>query len=116
MENVQIEKTIYGLQSFNNVVDTNFSQLVSNNVSTLPEEDTFNVNDFFDQYNNLFLEIPLSGSDNSHLGLATKSLEYLGVSLEDLQSEIQLLRQENTELKNQVLQLSNLEPGELEDL
>lgn len=115
MENVQIEKTIYGLQSFNNVVDTNFSQLVSNNTSTLPEEDTFNVNDFFDQYNNLFLEIPLSGSDDTHLGLATKSLEYLGMSLEDLQNEISFLRQENTELKNQVLQLSNLDPGELED-
>jgi len=64
----------------------------------------------------LFFEIPPSGSDNSHLGLATKSLEYLGVSLDDLQAEIDSLRQENVELKNQILQATGLNPGEIEEI
>ena len=33
MENIKIEKTIYGLKSFNNVVDTNFSQLTNSTKS-----------------------------------------------------------------------------------
>ena len=74
------------------------------------------VNEFFEQYNNLFFEIPPSGSDESHLGLATRSLEYLGVSIEDLQSEIDYLRQENVELKNQILQVTGLNPGEIEEI
>ena len=64
----------------------------------------------------MFFEIPPSGSDNSHLGLATKSLEYLGVSLDDLQAEIDSLRQENVELKNQILQVTGLNPGEIEEI
>ena len=64
----------------------------------------------------MFFEIPPSGSDNSHLGLATKSLEYLGVSLDDLQAEIDSLRQENVELKNQILQVTGLNPDEIEEI
>lgn len=38
------------------------------------------------------------------------------MSLEDLQNEITILRQENVELKNQIIQLSNINPGDLEEL
>lgn len=116
MENVQIEKTIYGLKSFNNVVDTNFSQLVNNISSTIKTDRIANIDGFFNDYDLLFVDIPPSGSNNSHLGLASRSLEYLGISLEDLQNEIANLRQENVELKNQIIQLSNLNPSELEEL
>lgn len=111
-----MKKTIYGLQSFNNVIDTSFTQLVSNisNQPTIPPPPT--TDDFFNQYDLLFFNIPPSGSDNSHLGLASRSLSYLGVSLEDLQAEVRSLRQENVELKNQIIQLSKLNPGDLEDL
>jgi hypothetical protein len=114
-EQINIQKTIYGLQSFNNVVNTNFSQLVKP-LSANTVEKTFSVNDFFNEYNNLFLDIPLSGSDNSHLGLATRSLEFTGLSLDDLQNEINNLRQENVELKSQIIQITNTTPGELEDI
>jgi hypothetical protein len=43
-------------------------------------------------------------------------MEYLGVSLQDMQDEITFLRQENTELKNQILQSSALTPGDIEGL
>lgn len=112
-EQVQIQKTIYNLQGFNNIVDTNFNQLArtkpitSENIGSIEE----NIQDFFEQYNSLFYEIPPSGSDNSHLGLATKSLEYLGISLDDLTTEISNLREENIELKNQILLSSQINIG-----
>lgn len=113
-EIIKLEKTIYS-NSINNVVDNKFNQLIP--VQT-PTEDVpdLSVNEFFDQYNVLFFDIPPSGSDESHLGIATRSLEYLGVSIEDLQSEIDYLRQENVELKNQILQVTGLNPGEIEEI
>jgi len=112
-EQVKIQKTIYGLQSFNNIIDTNFKQLIRTqptSVST-PESTEQSIINFFEQYNTLFFDIPLSGSDESHLGLATKSLDYLGVSLNDLTTEISNLREENIELKNQILLSSQINIG-----
>ena len=110
VEQVKIQKTIYGLQSFNSVVDTNFRELANSEkpTSTQPE---MNVDEFFNEYDILFYDIPLDGTDNSHLGLASRSLEYLGISLEDLQNEIQELREENVNLKNQILLASQINTG-----
>ena len=113
-EQVKIQKTIYGLQSFNNVVDTDFSELINtkgNITSSIAPDMT--VPQFFNEYDILFYEIPPSGSDDSHLALATRSLEYIGVSLNDLQNEITELREENVELKNQILLASQINPGTL---
>lgn len=115
-EQVTIQKTIYSRDQFENVINTSFTELVPPTSSLPPVATDMSVNDFFNQYNTIFFNIPPSGSDESHLGLATRSLEYLGLSLEDLQSEIDLLRQENAELKNQIIQISNLNPGDLEDI
>jgi len=114
-QQVKIQKTIYSLNQFNNVVDTSFSQLLTTPLETKATPD-LSINEFFSQYNTLFFEIPLSGSDNSHLGLSSRSLEYLGLSLEDLQNEIDYLRQENIELKNQILQSSGINPGTIEEI
>jgi hypothetical protein len=111
---VQMEKTIYS-NSINNVINNQFNQLIPKQTPTETTPD-LNINEFFDQYNTLFFEIPPSGSDESHLGLASRSLEYLGVSIEDLQSEIDYLRQENVELKNQILQITGLNPGDIEEI
>lgn len=113
-ELIKLEKTIYS-NSINNVINSGFTQLVPQSSETIATPD-LGVNGFFEQYDLLFFEIPPSGSDESHLGLATKSLDYLGVSLEDLQSELDYLRQENVELKNQILQVTGLNPGEIEEI
>jgi hypothetical protein len=111
-EQVKIQKTIYSSKSFNNVVNTQFSQLAQS-INDTPSEPTLDIPGFFEQYNILFYDIPLSGSDESHLGLATRSLEYLGISLEDLTTEISNLREENIELKNQILLSSQIDTGSL---
>lgn len=111
-EQVKIQKTIYGLQSFNNVVDTNFSELISSGKTANVTPD-MTISQFFNEYDILFYEIPPTGSDQSHLELATRSLDYIGISLEDLQREIATLREENIELKNQLLISSQIETGTL---
>jgi len=103
-EQVQIKKTIYSAASINNIINTSFSQLAKTTNET-PVDLDMSVNDFFQKYDELFYEIPLSGSDQSHLGLASRSLEYLGLSIDDLQNEINFLREENIDLKNQILTL-----------
>lgn len=111
-EQVQIQKTIYSLSNFNNVVNTQFSQLAKQqpiNNSSLASDMT--VDQFFNEYDILFFDIPPTGSENSHLTLATRSLEYIGLSLEDLQNEISSLREENIDLKNQILLSSQIETG-----
>jgi hypothetical protein len=114
-EIITIQKTIYS-NNINNVIDTDFSQLIPPTPVQTPATPDTTIEQFFEQYNILFFEIPLSGSDNSHLGLANRSLEYLDLSLDDLQTEIEYLRQENVELKNQIFQASKINPGELQDL
>jgi hypothetical protein len=108
----ELQKTIYSLNGFNNVVDTSFSQLAKTNtnvaaITTLDKT----VSQFFQEYDSLFFEIPPTGSDQSHLGLATRSLEYLGLSLETLQKEIDDLREENVNLKNQIVLTTEINTG-----
>jgi hypothetical protein len=109
-EQIKIQKTIYSLQDFNNIVNTEFSQLTTP-TKTTPDTPDMTVDQFFNEYDILFYEIPKDGSDNSHLGLATRSLEYLGISLEDLQNEINELREENVNLQNQILLTSQINIG-----
>jgi hypothetical protein len=111
---VGIQKTIYNKNSFDNVVDINFNQLAKSSASTTtldPLNPEKTILEFFNDYDNLFLQIPLSGSDQSHLSLADRSLNYLGVSLEGLNEEINLLREENIELRNQILLLTQTDIG-----
>jgi len=113
-EIVEIKKTIYS-NSINNVIDTKFNQFIPPSTDNNVQPD-LTVDQFFEQYNTLFFDIPPSGSDNTHLGLVNKSLDYIGLSLDELQSEIEYLRQENVELKNQILQTSKINIGDFQDI
>jgi hypothetical protein len=92
-EQVKIQKTIYNSKDFNNVVNTNFSQFINTKPVT-PIEESINdsLDNLYNLYNTLYFDIPPSGSDDSHLGIATRSLEFLGLSLDDLKNEIENLR------------------------
>jgi len=106
-ESVNIKKTIYNTNSFKEIVDTSFTKLIPKNPTTTIVNNILSVQDFFKQYENIFFEIPLTGSINSHEYLADRSLNQLGVSLDNLYNELEGLRQENVQLKNQIISLSN---------
>jgi hypothetical protein len=113
-DSTSIAKTIYDLNEFNNVVDTSFSELaVTTNPDDVNVQPDLNVDQFFIEYDNLYYQIPPTGSVQSHLELAGRSLEAVGISLDDLQSEIEILRTENIDLKNQILVLSQTNLGTL---
>jgi len=103
---IVVQRKIFGKNSFSNVVDYNFNQIVPAN-STKPVVPAATVESFFQDYNTLFYDIPPSGSNSTHLELVNKSSEYLGISLLDMQAEIENLRSENVALKNQIYTLTH---------
>jgi hypothetical protein len=98
MSQILIEKNVFNKDTFGRVINTQFSQLLSN-----IEEDTpvFTIEEFFDLYENLFYQIPKEGDTNSHRYMLEKSAEYLGVIVN--QDDIQALLEEITNLRQQVL-------------
>jgi hypothetical protein len=107
-EAVDIKRKIYGKNTFVNVVDVSFKQLVPQDGN--PAEDALTGNatvvGFFDDYDTLFYDIPPSGSENSHLEIVKKSGDYIGINFENLEEEIRNLREENVSLKNQIVTLT----------
>lgn len=102
MANVKLVKEIYGINTYDKAIDTNFTELVT------PVEQTtitvVTVDDFFQYYEQLFFEIPVSGSVNSHQYLVNRSQEYLGGSVID--EEKQALIEEINSLRQQLLDLN----------
>lgn len=106
---VKITRTIYGKNTFKNVVNTDFTQLVSpegEGVST-----PVDVKGFFTIYNDIFYDIPSSGSYSgslgfSHLDLVNRSSDYIGISISLLNAEINELRSENVALRQQIFTLT----------
>lgn len=102
MANVQLIKEIYGINTYTKAVDTNFTELISPVQPVTASVVT--VEDFFQYYENLFFEIPVSGSTNSHQYLVEKSQEYIGGSV--LDAEKQALIEEINSLRQQLLDLN----------
>ena len=101
-ENIPIEKTVYDKNSFSKVVDTQFSQLLSNQAEETP---VFTIEDFFELYDQLFYQIPKEGDTNSHRFILEKEAEYLGVNIS--QDDVQALLDEITVLRQQVIDTQN---------
>lgn len=109
-ENIKVQRIVFGKNTFTNVINTQFTQLVLQepSVSVTPPLD---VPGFFNGYNQLFYDIPLSGSYSgslglSHLDLVNRSSEYIGISYDDLITEIRELRSQNVALQNQIFTLT----------
>ncbi len=102
MTNIQLVKEIYGVNTYSKAVNTSFSELIS------PEQpvtaSVVTVEDFFQYYEQLFFQIPVSGSINSHQYLVNRSQEYLGGSVID--AEKQALIEEINSLRQQLLDLN----------
>ena len=110
MSEVTLTKTNFGRTSYTQTINTEFTQLVPPSPVTV-EDNLPTVNDFFNDYNALFFQIPKTG-DNSHTTLIESSTEYIGYvpqsqELEALQQEITFLREQLLETRQQIEELSN---------
>lgn len=103
MATINLTKKIYGINTYTKAIDTNFTELL-----TQPEEiiesPIITVDQFFSYYDQLFFDIPVSGSINSHQYLVNRSQEYLGGSVID--AEKQALIEEINSLRQQLLDLN----------
>jgi len=105
MANYQLNKTLYPRGIYENVIDTSFTQ----NIPSLPLEDTITVEQFFTLYNKLFYDIPVEGDIDSHTYIVKRSGEYINFdnTNEDIQillDEITSLQQENLTLNQRILE------------
>jgi len=93
---IPIQKNIYSSNKFKEVIDTDFSELFNT-------QDNFGVDDFFNQYNRLFIEIPLKGQ-SSHSELIRRSSELLGpTGLDAKDREIENLQATIKDLSEQLV-------------
>jgi hypothetical protein len=114
METINLNKKVYAKNQYEKVIDTKFSQLAT---TITPSEQaaqaasTISVDQFFQEYQQLFLQIPKEGATNSHEYLVKTSSEYIGFtptddSIQALIEEINLLQQTNLELNQQLVNLA----------
>ena len=99
MAKVDLRKTVYNKDQFSRAVGgREFSTF---GVQALA--DIFTVEDFFNQYDNLFLSIPINGPTNSHEVLVRRSGELVG--FQRTTEDIQPLLDEIASLRDQLLTL-----------
>jgi hypothetical protein len=102
MANIDLVKEIYGINTYSKAVDTSFTELVAP-VQELTDS-LITVDLFFTYYDELFFNIPVSGSINSHTYLVERSQQYIGGSVID--AEKQALIEEINSLRQQLLDLN----------
>jgi hypothetical protein len=106
MEIVTLTNTIYSKNQYQKVIDTSFTQLVQPQVTASIVAPTA---EFFQNYQQIFFQIPKFGTTNSHEYLIKTSQEYIGSSsvnddtIQALIDEITQLRQENLILQQQLI-------------
>lgn len=99
MAKVDLRKTVYNKEQFSRVVGgRDFTTF-----GVQPLGDIFTIEDFFNQYENLFLSIPINGPTNSHEYLVRKSSELVGFQRNT--EDIQPLLDEIANLRDQLLTL-----------
>jgi hypothetical protein len=98
-ENIPIERTVFDKNTFGKVINTRFSQFLTDAEEV--ETPVFTIDDFFELYEQLFYQIPKEGDTNSHRYILEKEADYLGVIIN--QDDIQALLDEITSLRQQLL-------------
>jgi len=105
MEKINLLKQVYSKDQFQNTIDTNFTQL-ANTLPTVVTASQVTIDQFFQEYQDLFYSIPKFGNTNSHEYLVKTSGAYIGSTanqnddtINALINEINTLRQENLSLQ-----------------
>ena len=110
-EKLNLSKKVYAKNQYEKVINTDFSQLATSPTSTTTQTTpSITVDEFFQNYTQIFFDIPKFGSTNSHEYLIKTSTEYIGSTLinADIQAlieEINNLQQTNLELNQQLIDL-----------
>ena len=109
-QSINLKRTVFDKDAFESTVNTDFTQLL-----TPPDPSFFDINlatleDFWILYNKFFYEIPKEGEINTHEYLAKTSGEYINYvpqqeEIESLLSEIADLRNENLEVRQEIVQV-----------
>jgi hypothetical protein len=99
MSQIPVQKTVFNKDTYGRVIDTQFHQLINQNV--IAEDPAFTVDDFFQLYEDLFYQIPKEGDINSHKYILQREADYLGISIS--QDDIQALLNEITSLRQEIL-------------
>jgi|LauGreDrversion4_2_1035121.scaffolds.fasta_scaffold400646_2 hypothetical protein len=111
MEKVNlIKETFASKTQYQEVIDTSFTELTT---PTPVIDEILNVptiDEFFQDYEQLFFEIPKFGETNSHEYLIKTSQAYIGSTV--VNDEIVLLQQEITQLRRQLIELQT-QPAQL---
>jgi hypothetical protein len=113
-EQVTLIKPSFNKNSYEKVIDTSFSQLIQPAVDVAADQ-PISVQQFFTYYQQLFFTIPKFGEVNSHEYLIKTSTDYIGETsnendelIQSLLEEINQLRQENFDLQQNVLNITNI--------
>lgn len=110
MEKLNLNKKIYAKNQYERVIDTKFSQLATTpSPNQSAQTPTISVEQFFQDYEQIFFQIPKFGGVNSHEYLIKTSSEYIGATqindeIEALIEEINSLQQQNLELSQQLIE------------
>ena len=106
MKKVDLNRKVYNKDKFSKSIDTEFNEIIP--PSDDIEAPLIDVGTFFQNYSELFYDIPKTGDVNSHEFLIRQSTDYVGgdainADILALLQEINSLRQELFELEEQRL-------------
>lgn len=106
MKKVNLNRKVFDKDKFNKSISTEFNEIIP--PSDDIEEPTIDVGTFFQNYSDIFYDIPKTGDVNSHEFLIKQSQDYVGgdainADILALLQEINSLRQELFELEEQRL-------------
>jgi len=107
-EQINLTKQSFNKRDYTKVIDTSFTQLVNQVTSSVSSTPSISIEQFFQNYNDLFYVIPKVGDINSHEYLIKTSTEYTGYQAQNnditaLIDEVTFLRQQNLDLNKQLL-------------
>ena len=108
MEKVTLINTFYNKNQYQQVIDTSFTQLTQLQVTSSIVAPSISTAEFFQNYQQLFFQIPKFGNTDSHEYLIKTSQEYIGSSNTIKDDTVQALIDEITQLREENLNLQQL--------
>ena len=111
MTKLSLNKTVHEKNQYKKVIDTEFTQLIQPVTPVVETSTDEKISKFFNDYQDLFYDIPKEGETNSHTYLIKQSSDYVDNQIIDddvqaLLDEIASLREENLGLQEQIIDQS----------